>query len=61
LGMSIICLGMSLGLPHMEMAGWGVFIAPNTQLAVGEKLRSLWRTGQSDAPPNSTLFTIRCA
>jgi hypothetical protein len=36
--MSTICLGMSLGLPHMEMAGWGVFIAPNTKLAVGGKL-----------------------
>jgi hypothetical protein len=22
--MSTICLGMSLGLPHMEMAGWGL-------------------------------------
>ena len=29
---------MSLGLPHLEMAGWGVFIAPNTKLAVGGKL-----------------------
>jgi hypothetical protein len=36
--MSTICLGMSLGLPHLEMAGWGVFIAPNTKLAVGGKL-----------------------
>jgi hypothetical protein len=36
--MSTICLGMSLGLPHLEMAGWGVFIAPNTNRAVGEKL-----------------------
>jgi hypothetical protein len=39
---------MSLGLPHMEMAGWGVFIAPNTNRAVGEKLllsaahRTVW-------------------
>jgi hypothetical protein len=38
LGLSTICLGMSLGLPHLEMAGWGVFIAPNTNRAVGEKL-----------------------
>jgi hypothetical protein len=38
LEMSTICLGMSLGLPHMEMAGWGVFIAPNTKLVVGGKL-----------------------
>jgi hypothetical protein len=44
---------MSLGLPHMEMAGWGVFIAPNTNSAVGEKLllsaahRTIrWCTGQ---------------
>jgi hypothetical protein len=36
--MSTICLGMSLGLPHLEMAGWGVFIGPNTNRAVGEKL-----------------------
>jgi hypothetical protein len=36
--MSTICLGMSLGLPHMEMASWGVFIAPNTNIAVGGKL-----------------------
>jgi hypothetical protein len=51
--MSTICLGMSLGLPHLEMAGWGVFIAPNTNRAVGEKLllsvshRTVrWCTGQ---------------
>jgi hypothetical protein len=36
--MYTICLGMSLGLPHLKMAGWGVFIAPNTNRAVGEKL-----------------------
>jgi hypothetical protein len=33
-----MCLGMSLGIPHLGMAGWGVFIAPNTKLAVGEKM-----------------------
>jgi hypothetical protein len=26
--MSIVCLGMSLGLPHMEMAGWGCIYSP---------------------------------
>jgi hypothetical protein len=36
--MSILCLGMLLRLPHIEMAGWGVFIGPNSILAVGEKL-----------------------
>jgi hypothetical protein len=57
LGMSTICLGMSLGLPHLEMAGWGVFIAPNTNLVVGGKLllsrshRTVrWCTGQHTVP-----------
>ena len=36
--MSILCLGILLGLPHLEMIGWVVFIDPNTILAVGEKL-----------------------
>jgi hypothetical protein len=36
--MSTICLSMSLGLPHLEWPVGGVFIAPNTKLAVGEKL-----------------------
>jgi hypothetical protein len=53
--MSTICLGMSLGLPHMEMAGWGVFIASNTNLAVGGKLLL------SAVTPDSTLFLVRCA
>jgi hypothetical protein len=26
--MSTICLGMFLGLPHMEMAGWGCINSP---------------------------------
>jgi hypothetical protein len=42
-----MCLGMSLGLPHLGMSGWGVFIAPNTKLVVGEKLFSLRHTEQS--------------
>jgi hypothetical protein len=44
---------MLLGFPHLEMAGWGVFIAPNTNRAVGKKLllsaanRTVrWCTGQ---------------
>jgi hypothetical protein len=36
--MFTICLGMLLGLPHLEMAGRVVFIDPNTKLAIGEKL-----------------------
>jgi hypothetical protein len=35
--MSILCLGMLLGLPHLEMAGWEVFIASPTLLVVGQK------------------------
>jgi hypothetical protein len=46
--MSTICPGMSLGLPPLEMAGWGVFIAPNTNRAVGEKLLLL--CGTADSP-----------
>jgi hypothetical protein len=29
---------MLLGLPRLGMAGWGVFIAININLVVGEKL-----------------------
>jgi hypothetical protein len=36
--MSTICIGMSIGLPHLEMAGWGCIYSPNTKLAVGGKL-----------------------
>jgi hypothetical protein len=46
--MSTICLGMSLGLSHLEMTGWGVFIAPNPNRAIGEKLLLLY--GTSDSP-----------
>jgi hypothetical protein len=35
--MSIQCLGMLLGLPHLKMAGWGVFIASPTIIVVGQK------------------------
>jgi hypothetical protein len=55
--MSTICLSMLLGLPHLGMVGWGVFIAPNTKLAVREKSllfvahRTVrWCIGQSGTP-----------
>jgi hypothetical protein len=51
--MSTICLGMYLGLPHLEMADWGYIYSPNTNRAVREKLllsaahRTVrWCTGQ---------------
>jgi hypothetical protein len=52
---------MLLGLPHIGMAGWGVFIAPNTNLVVGVKMRSLRHTGQPGGAPDSALFTVQCA
>jgi hypothetical protein len=53
--MSTICLGMSLGLPHLEMASWGVFIAP-TQIEPLEKSCCFLRhTGQSGGAPNSPV------
>jgi hypothetical protein len=58
--MSTICLGMLLGLSHLGMASWGVFIASNTKLVVGEKLCSLQYTGESGGAPGSALFTVRC-
>jgi hypothetical protein len=59
--MSTICIGMLLGLSHLGMVGWGVFIAPKTKLAVGEKLCSLRHTRQSGGAPDSALFTVWCA
>jgi hypothetical protein len=53
-----MCLGMSLGLPHLGMAGWGVFISPNTKLVVGEKLCSLQHTGKSGGALDNALFTF---
>jgi hypothetical protein len=50
--MCTICFGMLLGLPPFEMAGWGVFIAPNTKLAVGEKYAAF--CGTPDGPVGST-------
>jgi hypothetical protein len=53
-----MCLGMSLGLPHLGMAGWGVFIAPNTKLAIGEKLFSLCGTPDSPVVHRTTHFSL---
>jgi hypothetical protein len=55
LGMSTICLGMSLGLPHMEMVGWWCIYSPNTIVAVGGKLLL------SAVTPDSAPFLVRCA
>jgi hypothetical protein len=46
---------MFLGLPHREMAGWGVFIASPTIIVVGHKQQLFvdGRTGQA-------MFTVWC-
>jgi hypothetical protein len=44
--MSILCLGMLLGLPHLEMLVGVIFIGPNTILVVGEKLLLSHRTAR---------------
>jgi hypothetical protein len=48
--MSTICLGMLLGIPHLEMAGWGVFIATNTKLVVWRKAVAFCGTPESPVP-----------
>ena len=60
--------GMLLGLPHLEMSGWVVFVDPNTKLADGQKLllsaanRTVrWCTGQSGGAPDSPVSLDRCA
>jgi hypothetical protein len=60
--MSILCLGMLLGLPHLQMAGWGggIYSLPPTIVAVGQKqqLSVDGRTGQSGAHRTSTIHCL---
>jgi hypothetical protein len=58
--MSIICLDMLLGLPHLEMAGWVVFIATNHLVAIRE---GCWRWAHRTVrcATGQTLFLFRCA
>jgi hypothetical protein len=55
--MSTICFGMLLGLPHLEMVGWEVFIASPTIIVVGQKqqLSIDGRTRQSGAQQTCTI------
>jgi hypothetical protein len=59
--MSILCLGMLLGLPHIQMAGWGgIYSLPHTSSCWTESSSFL-----STGTPNSlvrtehTLFIVR--
>src|SRR5688500_11102908 len=59
---SSICLGMSLGLPLLQMAVWGVFIASPTLLVVGQKATTFYRQAHRTVrcAPDRALFTVRC-
>jgi hypothetical protein len=60
--MSTICLGMFLGIPHLQMTSWGVFIAsPHTSSRWIESNIFL-SMGTSDSPMHTghTLFIVRC-
>jgi hypothetical protein len=53
--MSTICLGILLGLPDLEMSGWGVFIAPPTIIVNGQKQQL-----SVDRRTEHALFTVWC-
>jgi hypothetical protein len=52
---------MFLGLPHLQMVGWGVFIASLTLLVVGQK-QQLLSTGTPNSPVRTryTQFIVWC-
>jgi hypothetical protein len=51
LEMSILCLGMLLGLPHLEMAGWGGIYRPWHNSSRWRKVAAL--CGTPDSPVGS--------
>jgi hypothetical protein len=58
--MSTICLGMLLGLPHLQMVGlWGIYNLP-TLTSVGQKANCsvVVRTGQSGALPRQPTAEV---
>jgi hypothetical protein len=56
LDMSTICLDMLLGLPHHQMAGWGVFIASSHTSSHWTESISFLSMGT----PNSPVHTGQC-
>jgi hypothetical protein len=48
--MSILCLGMFLGLPHLEMAGWGGIYRPQHNSSRCRKEVALCGTPDSPVP-----------
>jgi hypothetical protein len=55
--MSTICLGMSLGLPHLEMAGWGCIYSPQHKCSGWRKVAAL--CGTPDSPVSH--WTTHCS
>jgi hypothetical protein len=47
--MSITCVGMLLGLPHLQMACWVIYIDPNSNIDIEEKLLLSAGCGTSDS------------
>jgi hypothetical protein len=48
--MSTICLGMLLGLPHLEMVGWGGIYRPKHKSSRSRKVVALCGTLDSLVP-----------
>jgi hypothetical protein len=62
--MTIICLGMSLGLPPLEMAGWGCIYSPQHKSSRWRKAVAFCgHTGQSGGVPDSPVVhrTAHCS
>jgi hypothetical protein len=59
--MSTICLGMSLGLPHLEMSGWGCIYSPQHKTNRWRKAAAF--CGAPDSPVRLAVrfvFPPRC-
>jgi hypothetical protein len=56
--MSTICLDMLLGLPHLEMAGWVVFIGPNPISSRWTESSSFLSTGIPDSPVHTRQYLV---
>jgi hypothetical protein len=57
--MSTICLGMSLGLPHLEMASWGCIYSPLHKYSHWRKAAAF--CGAPDRPVGSLDRPVRLA
>jgi hypothetical protein len=63
--MSILCLGMFLGLPHLEMACWGGIYRPQHKTSRWRKVAALCGTlyspvGSPDSPVPLSGALSRC-